>query len=223
MPWVANGLTASVHEELGNCFHSAAPALGLNITGILPISRRFTPQLRLGLPGPHTDSAPTISGRAGFTSTSLRRLGRLKLFGRPDTEGERKGSLFQKGGRRVFRRACSQCSVKPKSTGICGSFRPLVVFMRGVTPRAPRLRAPLLLVWGLPHRVVAPCQEPKIPRSYTRIFRRDRASGAQGLNTDCNRSRELGLSQPDEAPAARRCPLRTRRPASADCAAPPKL
>ena len=31
----------------------------------------------------------------------------------------------------------------------------------------------LLLVWGLPHRVVAPCQELKIPRSYTRIFRLD--------------------------------------------------
>ena len=31
----------------------------------------------------------------------------------------------------------------------------------------------LLLVWGLPHGVVAPRQEPKIPRSYTRIFRRD--------------------------------------------------
>ncbi len=28
----------------------------------------------------------------------------------------------------------------------------------------------LLLVWGLPQRVVAPRQEPKIPRSYTRIF-----------------------------------------------------
>ena len=31
----------------------------------------------------------------------------------------------------------------------------------------------LLLVWCLPHRVVAPRQEPKIPRSYTRIFRLD--------------------------------------------------
>ena len=33
----------------------------------------------------------------------------------------------------------------------------------------------LLLVWGLPHGVVAPRQEPKIPRSYTRIFRLDGA------------------------------------------------
>ena len=33
----------------------------------------------------------------------------------------------------------------------------------------------LLLVWSLPHRVVAPRQEPKIPRSYTRIFRLDGA------------------------------------------------
>ena len=49
-----------------------------------------------------------------------------------------------------------------------------MVFMRGVPPRAPRLKAPLLLlVWCLPHRVVAPRQEPKIPRSYTRIFRLD--------------------------------------------------
>ncbi len=31
----------------------------------------------------------------------------------------------------------------------------------------------ILLVWCLPHRVVAPRQEPKIPRSYTRIFRLD--------------------------------------------------
>ena len=45
------------------------------------------------------------------------------------------------------------------------------VLLRGGSPRAPRLKAPLLLLaWGLPHRVVAPCQEPKIPRSYTRIF-----------------------------------------------------
>ena len=35
----------------------------------------------------------------------------------------------------------------------------------------------LLLVWGLPHGVVAPRQEPKIPRSYTRIFRLDGALG----------------------------------------------
>ena len=50
-------------------------------------------------------------------------------------------------------------------------FGPWIVFLRGVSPRAPRLKAPLLLlVWGLPHRVVAPCQEPKIPRSYTPIF-----------------------------------------------------
>ncbi len=49
-------------------------------------------------------------------------------------------------------------------------------FLRGVPPRAPRLKAPLLLVvCDLPHRVVAPCQEPKIPRSYTRIFRLDGA------------------------------------------------
>ena len=48
--------------------------------------------------------------------------------------------------------------------------------MRGVPPRAPLLKAPLLLlVWGLPHGVVAPRQEPKIPRSYTRIFRLDGA------------------------------------------------
>ena len=38
----------------------------------------------------------------------------------------------------------------------------------------------LLLVWGLPHRVVAPRQEPKIPRSYTRIFRLDGTLGAGG-------------------------------------------
>ena len=50
-------------------------------------------------------------------------------------------------------------------------FGPWIVFLRGVSPRAPRLKAPLLLlVWGLPHRVVAPRQEPKIPRSYARIF-----------------------------------------------------
>ena len=35
----------------------------------------------------------------------------------------------------------------------------------------------LLLVWSLPHGVVAPCQEPKIPRSYTRIFRLDGTLG----------------------------------------------
>ena len=125
----------------------------------------------------------------------------------------------------------AQCSVKPKSTGICGTtmeqtcpgsasdrgrllhgrragpghgrsrrrrpwgtFWPLIVFLRGVSPRAPRLkavflrgvppRAPrlkaplLLLVCGLPHGVVAPRQEPKIPRSYTRIFRLDGALAA---------------------------------------------
>ena len=50
----------------------------------------------------------------------------------------------------------------------------LKFLFRGVPPRAPPLKAPLLLlVWGLPHRVVAPRQEPKIPRSYTRIFRLD--------------------------------------------------
>ena len=54
--------------------------------------------------------------------------------------------------------------------------------MRGVPPRAPRLKAPLLLlVWGLPHGVVAPRQEPKIPRSYTRIFRRDGTLGVAPL------------------------------------------
>ena len=35
----------------------------------------------------------------------------------------------------------------------------------------------LLLAWGLPHRVVAPRQEPKIPRSYTRIFGLDGTLG----------------------------------------------
>ena len=30
-------------------------------------------------------------------------------------------------------------------------------------------------MWGLPHGVVAPRQEPKIPRSYTRILRLDEA------------------------------------------------
>ena len=39
----------------------------------------------------------------------------------------------------------------------------------------------LLLVWGLPHRVVAPRQEPKIPRSYTRIFRLDGTLAADAL------------------------------------------
>ena len=45
----------------------------------------------------------------------------------------------------------SPWAVPPKSTGICGSFWPLASL--------------LLLVWCLPHRVVAPRQEPKIPRS----------------------------------------------------------
>ncbi len=59
-----------------------------------------------------------------------------------------------------------------------------IVFMRGVPPRAPRLKAPLLLlVWCLPHRVVAPRQEPKIPRSYTRIFRLDGTLGLYVLDT----------------------------------------
>ena len=59
-----------------------------------------------------------------------------------------------------------------------------MVFMRGVPPRAPRLKAPLLLlVWCLPHRVVAPRQEPKIPRSYTRIFRLDGTLVDRARNT----------------------------------------
>ena len=46
--------------------------------------------------------------------------------------------------------------------GIPRAPRLKAVFLRGVPPRAPRLKAPLLLVvWGLPHGVVAPRQEPK--------------------------------------------------------------
>ena len=47
----------------------------------------------------------------------------------------------------------------------------------------------LLLVWGLPHRVVAPCQEPKISRSYTRIFRLDETLVSCGISR-----REHGVS-----------------------------
>ncbi len=51
---------------------------------------------------------------------------------------------------------------------------------RGIPSRS-LLKAPLLLlVWGLPHRAVAPRQEPKVPRSYTRIFGLD---GTLGVGT----------------------------------------
>ena len=51
-------------------------------------------------------------------------------------------------------------------------------------------------MWGLPHRVVAPRLEPKIPRSYTRIFRLDGTlasivnPGARGLfRVGCGRQK----------------------------------
>ena len=53
--------------------------------------------------------------------------------------------------------------------------------MRGVPSRSPAEGSVAPLVWCLPHRVVAPRQEPKIPRSYTRIFRLDGTLVAAGL------------------------------------------